>query len=981
MKYYLHLIFCFCIVKSLYSQDVNFSHWNLENGLPSNETYQVLQDGAGYIWICTDHGVVRYDGQAFELYSTITGLAENTVFRMYLDYKNRVWFLGMLGTLCYWDGNQMVQHPANRTIEKILNYQAVVGNIAVDSNEVLYFVKSAGGDGYYSVGVEDSMVYFTSLKEANVGDTGLLVLNETINLLITNIQSHRNTWNGKTKEHVLPMVKIPKTIRNVKREYTAFNPKQIFLKKDTFFVYDMLQDSLLDFRSIGVSNYVYSASFDRKEQLWIPTKDGILFFGKAPFWTNPKRFFKGIRIASIYEDREGNYWIATLNQGVFMVGHWEVLHFFKEEQMSVSKIVALKEQIVGVGEHYFYQLNHQYPFDEKTKMIHEEIDLFDIKIFKDKLLLSGGFMADLGDAQLLFNKHFYSNVKYYGKSIYIDTTEEKIMVGYAKGLWEIDKNFHRESLCQEYWINAIEKKTKDEWWLGTTEGLYYYHKGRNEMVNLGNQNRLLLQSIFAISYFQDYLLVGTKGNGIIVLNPTNFQVLQQWTTLDGLSSVFVHCLTIENDSTLWVGTNQGANRLTVVNGKIKFSKTFDVHNYLPSNGVNDILVQDSMFWFATDKGMAQISHKVLYPRSSGVEIPIYTKEIKINGNSVDLKNHYSLAYNEHNILVNFLALSFNGTPSINYRYQLTTTDKLSKDWIYTNFPQANFNNLAPDSYQLRIEVKTKDGEWQKKGLKLSFEIHPHFTQTWIFLLFISVVTIVIISVYVRYLIAQKNLAKELAEAEQKSLRSQLKPHFLFNAINSVVYFLYKNRNKKALKFLQKFSALMRSTLENSQHSLIFLGEDIEHLQLYLDMEYERLSSGSPYVHTFEISCSDNLNIEQWRIPPMLLQPLVENAIIHGLAPKEGDRKLLILLKEIDGNLVIIIEDNGIGRTMANEIKKQFFVKRTPQGLKMLKQRIKIIDKLLDAQIKLSVEDVFNDSDCSTRFTVVIPSMLKNRYHA
>lgn len=966
----------------MYSQEVNSVNWNLENGLPSNETYQVTQDNKGFIWICTDHGVVRYNGQDFELFSTANGLVENTVFRIYQDYKNRLWFLGMSGTLCYWDKDTIIQHPANTQIEKILNYRASFANVAVDSNDVLYFttrVKNIDGKEYYRVGVEDTILYLTILDDPNLKNTSLLLLNETTSLLLTNANKavKGQTWKGELKEHQVAVANLL-DVGGVKREYISSDSKQVFFKNDLVFIYDRIKNSLFQLKLKQQDKVILSAYLDQKEQLWLSTTKGLLFYGAAPFLDKPKLFFKDVRIASIYEDKEGNYWLATLNKGVFVISHWELLHFFKEEAMKIVKIVAYNDQIIGVGGNRVYQLNQHYPFEKAVRTIDPSIDLYDLKKWQNKLLVSNGFIGEQKGGDLLFDKKYYTSHRYSGKSIFVDKDEEKIMVGYAKGLWEIDKNFQKEQLCKNHWINAIEKKAKNEWWLGTTKGLFYYHKDRGELVSLGKQNRLLSQSILAINYFQNYLLVGTKGNGIIVLDPTTFQVLQQWTTLDGLSNVFVHCLTAENDSTLWVGTNQGANRLTIVEGKIKFSKTFDVHNYLPSNGVNDILIQGAMLWFATDRGIAQLPQKVLSPAKFDFEIPIYIKQIRINGNAVTLKDHYTLSYNQYNIVVDFLALSFNATNSVSYRYRLSNQKSQSKDWVYTKLPQINCNNLAPDYYELMIETKKKNGEWQKKGIKLSFEIYPHFTQTWSFLLLITTLIVLAVAIYIRHIIAQKNLEKELAEAEQKSLRSQLKPHFLFNAINSVVYFLYKNQKKQALKFLQKFAALMRSTLENSQHSLILLEKEINHLQLYLEMEYERLSSGSSYRHDFEIVHLNKIDVKKWNIPPMLLQPLVENAIIHGLAPKEGNRKLLIVLEEIDNGLRIKIEDNGIGRARAKEIKKQFFVKKTSQGLNLLKQRINTINKLLHVHIKISVEDVVDDFNCSTRFILHFPSTLKNK---
>lgn len=960
------------------SQDLNCVNWNLENGLSSNETYCVTQDHKGFIWICSDHGVLRYDGQSFEMFSTSNGLTENTVFRIYQDYKNRLWFLGMSGTLCYWTGDTIIHHPANQKIEEILNYQSLVTNMAIDSNDVIYFTAGRKNlNGYYRVGVEDSLIYFTPLEEQHVETTNLLLINDQTTLLLSRNLKNVNgeLWQGAIKKRALPIKKIS-DLKVMYREYQPNCKKEVFYKEDTIIIYDRVKKSMLRFNLKEKHERIHSVYLDKKERLWISTGKGVFFYDEYPSSSKkPQLFLKDIPIATTYQDRQGNYWISTLNQGVFFISDWDVRHFFKE-QLSIIKLVAFNNQIWGVGNENLYQLNNASPFKPRIITISSGVDLFDIKVWKEKLLLSNLVTVELDGDDLTIDKKNKMHPYSIGKTLFINGYKNYMMLGCSWGAY-IFKDDSIRFLDEKYWINSIQEKIGDGWFWGTTEGLVYYDKRQDTIINLGEKNPLLSLSVFALIYFQGNLLVGTKGNGVLVINPRTFEVIEQWTNLDGLSSVFIHCLTIEDDSTIWVGSNQGADRLVSSNGQIRSTKTFDVHNYLPSNGVNDILIQDSTFWFATDNGIAQIPKTVLTPSKLDLKIPIYINEIHVNGNKVALKEHYSLTYNQKNIIVDFLALSFNAN-SMNYRYQLQNTNKLSDHWVYATQPHISYNNLEPDRYILTIQVKPKNGIWQQKGVRLYFEITPHFTETWGFFFLILSSLLLIVVLYVRYLIKRKNIEKELAEAEQKSLRSQLKPHFLFNAINSVVYFLYKNQKRQALRFLQKFAALMRSTLENTQHPLVLLEQDIKHLQLYLDMEYERLSSGSIYKHDFSIKISEDLNKQQWKIPPMLIQPLVENAIIHGLAPKEGDRKLLISVKEMNGHLIIWVEDNGIGRMAAKEIKKQFFVKKTSQGLKMLDERIKTIYKLLNVQIKMSVEDILGNPNCSTRFIVSFPKDLKNK---
>ena len=970
------LFFMLLLARPAYAQVVNMTQLNLEQGLPSNETYQVTQDAQGFVWICTDHGVVRYDGQVLESFSTANGLVENTIFRMYQDHQQRLWFLGMQGSLCYWDGERMQQPVGQRQIVQALNNPIIPSSLVVDSNDVLYFAKGVGGPGYYSKALADSNVYFHPLEVT--ANNAQLVLNAPTNLLLTNLNSSRHPthWTGQTKPHQQPLVAFPRWEGYLRREHEENGLYQVLFGNETVFIYQAQQHQLLYELPIGQS--VLSAYLDRQQQLWVATRAGVLFYGTAPFAAAPQRFLADHQVAGIYQDHEGSYWVATLDQGVFFISDWEVLHFFKKPSAKIQQIVAHQGQLIGVGLNQVYQLHRQHPFEEHLSQIPDGTSLFDLKVRQEELLISNGMVAQLdADGRLSFKGRFHNYVRYSGKTIFLEEEDNRIIMGHSNGLWELLEDSSAR-YCQGHWVQSIEKKDKDAWWLGTTKGLFYYDQQQDTLVNLGVAQPLLSQSILDLAYFQQYLLVGTKGNGVLLLDPNRMQLVRQWTTADGLNSPFIHCFTVENDHTLWVGTNQGANRLTVKATEIQRSLLLNSQNYLPSNGVNAILLQDSSIWMATDKGLAYLPQHLFGPEQTSADLPMVLKSIQINGHPVPIQSSYTLDHDQQNIVLDFFALSFKSSAALSYRYQLQPQHHKTAPWNYTQIPQLNFTQLEPGHYTLRIEGSTMKGQWSSDGLEYTFYIRPHFTQTWWFILSVGSVLVLLLGLYFRNRLAKNNLEKGLAEAEQKALRSQMNPHFLFNAINSVFYFLYKNQKQSALDFLQQFAALMRGTLENSQHALLPLKQDLEHLQLYLSMEEARLSSGSPYVHNFQIVVDETVALTHWNIPPMLIQPLVENAIVHGLAPKEGDRRLTVRIQAVPAGLHIHVEDNGIGRAAAKALQQQFLIQKTSKGLPLLRQRIATINQLLHTNLRLLVEDVHDQPHCRTRCTLELPHALLNQ---
>ncbi|MGH1339418.1 MAG: histidine kinase [Aureispira sp.] len=964
------------------AQDVSFKNWNLEHGMPSNESYRAMQDQEGFLWITTDHGVVRYDGTSMETYSTLNGLAGNTIFRIEEDYKNRLWFSSMSNGLSYKEGDSIIIHPANAQIKKISSNLKGPLDMVVDSNDIIYFT-SKHALGYYSVGVKDSIIYFTPLRQEEIGSGALLLIDEEQTLLLTTPKSY-NTESLKydikkrtLNLQLLPEMHSPPNERFPIRTAYQDKDKQFFFTKKKIYQLDEDKTRIIKEWTIEERDGISVMYVDKEGGLWVVISQRLFFYGSAPFYTSPRELRLNAKIATIYQDTEENYWITTLDKGVFMIVNWEALHFFVGKA-SFTKIIPYQNKILSLKKGKLFQVENTFPF--KSKIYPLKICCFrDIALWKDKIISPGGHIMNIKQGGVEFSDTSIFR-RIMPTTTYFDEKTETIVVGADNGFAFIDEQSQFKHI-NNYWIRAIEKKNSEEWFFGTNQGLCLYNRQEHKWVNLGLKEPLLASKILALGNFQGYLAVGTRGYGLLLVDPQTLKIVQHWNQLDQIVSGFIRSIRVENDSVIWVGTNQGANKIIALEGVVKESIELNVKNYLPSNGVNDILIEENAIWFATDEGIAHIPKKVLNTSDSESNIPFTVKKVYINGEVVPLQKKYDLEYNQQNIRVEFMGLSFNASNVLLYRYQMLKKGQQSAYFVYTKSNTVHFNNISPGQYDLIIEVKKQDGSWQKERIVMAFVIKPHFTQTWYFPFLLFGLFLGSLAIYFKNILSKKNLEKELAEAEQKSLRSQMKPHFLFNAINSVIYFLYQEQKKEAITFLQKFATLMRLTLDNTQHQLVPLDQDIEHLQLYMNMELESLSNGSPYFHDFKIQYSDDLSLDEWKIPPMLIQPLVENAIIHGLSPKEGARKVCVSLEEANSSLIIRIEDNGIGRPAAKELKKQFLMKSPSHGLKLLKQRIKTLDHLFQIKIKMEVEDIKDDPNCSTRFTLHFPANLKNKPNA
>ena len=213
--------------------------------------------------------------------------------------------------------------------------------------------------------------------------------------------------------------------------------------------------------------------------------------------------------------------------------------------------------------------------------------------------------------------------------------------------------------------------------------------------------------------------------------------------------------------------------------------------------------------------------------------------------------------------------------------------------------------------------------------------------------------------------------KKVLMLEQQMLRSQMNPHFLFNSLNSIKLFIINNEKETAVYYLNKFSKLIRTILSNSQEKEISLKEELETMALYLNIENIRFTEKINY----EVKIEDGLNPEEIKIPSLILQPFIENAIWHGLSNKKGDKNLKINIQKIDDfGIRFEIIDNGIGRELAQKIKDSKVSKQTSIGLKLTKERLQNFAKNLSKTTEINFEDMYDahKNPVGTKAIIIIP---------
>ena len=469
--------------------------------------------------------------------------------------------------------------------------------------------------------------------------------------------------------------------------------------------------------------------------------------------------------------------------------------------------------------------------------------------------------------------------------------------------------------------------------------------------------------------------VGTVESGLVRLNPRT-NAISYLTTRDGLPSNWVESIISDTKGTIWIGTHQGLCRY---NPKTKTIRNFDQSDGLSSATFmrEGVYRRHGRLMFGTLNGFV-----IFHPDSINEAIPvppIYITGLKVLEKSQSVPTQtLELPYDQNFLSFDFVALYYDAPNKLRYAYKL---DGLEKDWVIAgNRRFASYPALTSGAYVFRIKAAIGEGAWREAS-PVHFVIRPPWWRTvW----FVSLATALILgSVFVgfRYRVAQirqeetqkTEFTKKLSEMEMQALRAQMNPHFIFNSLNSINTFILKNEPDAASNYLTKFSRLIRLILQNSNSAVVTLQNELEALHLYLDMESLRFRNK----FTFHIRVGSEVEPEDIEIPPLIIQPYVENAIWHGLLHKEAVGHLSIDLRVENDKLVCVIDDDGVGRRRAGELKSKSASKSKSMGMQITAHRIELMNELYGKQTTVDIIDLVDSfgEACGTRVVLTMSNVI------
>lgn len=708
--------------------------------------------------------------------------------------------------------------------------------------------------------------------------------------------------------------------------------------------------------------------------------------------------------SSIYPDEEGNLWICDYNEGLFVVHK----HLQNIKHVHVPgynmEFGEFGDQLVYTN--YYNELIFLDTEEDKIKKynapaIYDSLDrgLDDLEIdSKNNIWVldqSGLFVFDSKSSSLKKNPFAHTVQKLADDGYYHGTaiTQDDVLwlASQNKGVKSLDTktgkltSYNSESdppMLRDYSLRHPFVDTKNRIWFAAIQGLSYFDTELDRFVNpewpLKDQNGRV--------YFDKYVRLAENSKGHIygvqkLDQVARIEVSEDSTYIipcrlcDTLPRLNVFDITFDRKDNMWVSTG---------NGIVKIDSEFESYKYYgPSYGINYgraiMQLRSDEILCTTDSGYI-IFHPDSLPQSSP-QPKVEITQFKVFDKSYEEEKNdreANLSFRQNFFSFDYHALDYISKKQKQYQYKL---EGLSDDWINAdNRRHASYTNLDGGQYTFKVRAKREFENWSSYSDSMSVFISTPFYKTiWFFLL------LLVFTLFVIYLIfkarerqiQQKSqlinaFNQQLAEVEMKALRAQMNPHFLFNSLNAIKYFVQKNEKEKAESYLSDFAGLIRLVLNNSAQKTIPLTDELSALELYIRIERMRFDEKFDY----EIHVDKSLNPDAIKIPPLILQPYVENAIWHGLMHKtDGKGLLIITIDHQDEMIICTIEDNGIGRERANELKTKSAEKRKSMGMKITRSRMELNAQLTKSRYSVNIEDLKDQygNGLGTRVVISISS--------
>lgn len=949
-------------------QIFNYVPFSTEEGLPSSEVYQVYQDSKMYIWILTDNGLARFNGYEMEVFTTEDGLPSDVVFRVNEDKNGRIWFVTGGNKLCYFAENTFHLFAEEVNIDSTLSRRVPTGiffegeNILIAGANGRSILLDPSGKVSYPYHPEDASIYFSLLGDEVVGARTF------------SKKSTHPAWRNIFEESVrldLPLVDTLFPIKAGGWGYPWYcgDGKNVFAFAYVDDVYLFSQRA--GHHSFNVATRVNQLFWDGKNAVWVSTRDGLIrcHFESGEIEMDTIKLPSHL-ISGTWRDREGGHWITTLDQGVFYIPSvdFQYADLGSLGAHDIRKLEGIGDYLMASslgGEIYLLKkgkLLRKYALPEFARYgdyIRDILPLPDQNKFLLSPQISTLKSVNLTDYEM---KEGYPDRKIIGKGLGRASSGGVWVVKHDLSLQTADSShtlFRFGETC-----GTIFEDRFGTLWISGDKGVSTFRDGVH--TKLWEKDSLMANSVNVFVELKDgTLLMGSQGQGLVAARDGKTFRFPGYEASSGRA---INDIYLGNDHMIWLGTNRGLTLLTKTDDGWKTLNISSMDGF-PSGEVRVLHMVEAIIWAGTSKGLISFDFQSLF--AQGPDAPIYLQEMRLNGKHVDhQEKEHHFGYRENTIDFDFHAISYRQMGHLNYRYQL---EGLENSEVISPGTHVQYNNLDAGDYRFVVETSRPDGKWSTPVTLAVFHIGPPWWERLWFIVGCIVLGTLLLSYVVNrrvmWVKKREQAQTRMYELEKKALQAQMNPHFIFNSLNAVQGYMSGNETDLAEEYLADFSRLIRLILENSRSSSVEFSQELELLEKYT--AFEALRFGGRV--RFEFDVDPKLRGRQFMLAPMLLQPFVENAVVHGLANKEGQGMVKLRFELKGKDLFCTIEDNGIGREKSAAYRPSSPGK-TSAGMMITRERLQLLNQNLPLNLILKITDLLDDQGLpvGTRVEVRIP---------
>ncbi|MEZ5008740.1 MAG: histidine kinase [Chitinophagales bacterium] len=915
------------------SQDFEyvFKSYGVDEGMPTSQTFKIIQDKQGYIWFGTGRGIVKYNGYEFKRFTIKDGLSTNLIFHVHADENNTIYLIGDDYKVFCIKNDIITEFKGNSEIIDI-DRKAQILSLATDKDNLyIAFWNDSGKPSYFKFKKDGTLLekksqdYGVSLVD--VGDDAII----HINGYFVQEQLEGVSLSYNDMDTILGLEQHERYLA-----YTAEGKNVVYFSIQAM-LFKIENNKLKYLKTF--QNTIFNLAVDQQGHLYVALyQDGLIKFENGDI-DKPTQLLRNQSTISILFDDHNNLWCGSGYKGLQFstLGNFKHLKF-KERVALINligdedKLLAVidKEEIYKVSSNEFIELKQE---KKSLAVVLQKEHLYRYYVEKNKIL---NFENECFD-----DHKFKVNMFYVDYEVLADT--QLFLLGRGEILLyseEIEKSIVYNI---PFRLNCFAHAVDDVFLVGTSSGIKVANLNNRFLNNYSDEDIQAIHSLAVEPYYINHPFFNSSISDIVIEdNIRIFTSLDRglWIEKDSISTWLTEEegmisdnleKIIYQDNYIIVSSNTG---LSVLDENYNI-RNFTTANGLLTNEVDDFYLKNDTLWVASKVGITLLSLNKKNQETKAVS-PLIFKRLSINDREWPVDRSLTLRHIHTRLEVEYEALNYIKEGKINYKYKL---EGLEDRWNYTPNRNIRYTNLPAGKFKLLMSYELEDKKWTDPIVLLSFKKRIPIMIHWVFIVVYILLLIWLVIKLTLFINRRERLKQQneltILELERKALQAQMNPHFMFNSLSSLKYMIMKDKKRESEDYLTKFSKYTRLTLNHSTEKFIPIDEEIELLNNYLELELTRFES------KFEYEIVNKLIDPNVKIPPMLVQPFIENAIIHGFDGLEKVGRLSIVFQDYSKDtLLCLITDNGVGRRNENKSKRH----KKSFGMSLVLNRLKLLHK-------------------------------------